>query len=86
MMIAKEVHTTIRAIGPGSVVAALALFLLLAGGCETVKPWQRETLADPIMQPGRNPIAAAQLDHVYFSREAASGGKTVGGGGCGCNN
>ena len=61
------------------------LLLLLAGGCATVKPWQRETLADPIMQPGRYPIAKAQLDHVYFSREAASGGTTVGGGGCGCN-
>jgi hypothetical protein len=68
-----------------SALAAMALSLLLAGGCATVKPWQRETLADPIMQPGRNPLAAAQLDHVYFSREAASGGTTVGGGGCGCN-
>ncbi|MDB5318602.1 MAG: lipoprotein [Phycisphaerales bacterium] len=65
--------------------AALILVLPLASGCATVKPWQRETLADPIMQPGRNPLAAAQLDHVYFSREAASGGTTVGGGGCGCN-
>ena len=63
----------------------LIVFLPTAGGCATVKPWQREALADPIMQPGRNPIAAAQLDHVYFSREAASGGNTVGGGGCGCN-
>jgi hypothetical protein len=56
-----------------------------ATGCATVKPWEREALADPIMQPGRYPIAAAQRDHVYFSREAASGGTTVGGGGCGCN-
>jgi hypothetical protein len=68
-----------------SVLAMMMPVLLLAGGCATVKPWQRETLADPIMQPGRNPIAAGQLDHVYFSREAASGGTTVGGGGCGCN-
>ncbi len=65
--------------------AALGLLVALVGGCETVKPWQREALADPIMQPGRNPIAAMQLDHVYTSREAASGGTTVGGGGCGCN-
>jgi hypothetical protein len=60
-------------------------FLSMAGGCATVKPWEREALADPIMQPDRDPIAKAQLDHVYFSREAASGGTTVGGGGCGCN-
>ena len=76
---------TIRTIRAGSILAGLILFLPLAGGCATVKPWQRETLSDPIMQPGRNPIATAQLDHVYFSREAASGGTTVGGGGCGCN-
>ena len=64
---------------------SLMLLLPLAGGCQTVKPWEREFLADPIMQPGRNPISTAQLEHVYFSREAASGGSTVGGGGCGCN-
>jgi hypothetical protein len=64
----------------------LSLFILLAAaGCATVKPWQRETLADPIMQPDRNPMATAQLEHVWFSREAASGGRSVGGGGCGCN-
>jgi hypothetical protein len=67
------------------VLSILATVLSLAGGCATVKPWERGTLADPIMQPGRYPMAAAQRDHVYFSREAASGGTTVGGGGCGCN-
>jgi Domain of unknown function (DUF4266) len=61
------------------------IFLLLATGCATVKPWQRESLADPIMQPDRNPMQVAQLEHVFFSREAASGGRSVGGGGCGCN-
>jgi hypothetical protein len=61
------------------------VFLLLAAGCATVKPWQRESLADPIMQPDRNPMQVAQLEHVYFSREAANGGRSVGGGGCGCN-
>jgi hypothetical protein len=57
----------------------------LSGGCAAVKPWQRGLLADPIMQPDRNPMQAAQIEHVYFSREAASGGRSVGGGGCGCN-
>ena len=63
----------------------LLTLVAFTGGCEAVKPWQREALADPIMQPGRNPIAASQLEHVYTSREAATGGATVGGGGCGCN-
>jgi len=25
------------------------------------------------------------LEHIYFSREGASGGWGIGGGGCGCN-
>jgi hypothetical protein len=71
-----------RASGGLVFAAAIAAF---CAGCATVKPWQRETLADPIMQPDRNPMASAFLDHIYFSREAANGGRSVGGGGCGCN-
>ncbi len=68
---------------PGRI--ALILAPLLAAGCTTVKPWQRELLADPIMQSDRNPLQSAQLEHIYFSREEATGGRSVGGGGCGCN-
>jgi hypothetical protein len=34
-----------------------------------------------------DPIATATVnaEHVYFSRESASGGRGVGGSGCGCN-
>ena len=77
--------TSREVIGPKWLLAVMAILLPLAGGCATVKPWQREALADPIMQPGRYPLAASQLEHAYFSREAASGGGSVGGGGCGCN-
>ena len=31
------------------------------------------------------PVDAALDDHIYFSKEASSGGKGFGGGGCGCN-
>jgi hypothetical protein len=69
------------------VSAALAASLLC--GCSTsavrVKPWQRGALADETMNPDRDPLAAAMIEHVYFSREAASGGRGVGGSGCGCN-
>jgi hypothetical protein len=65
---------------------ALLLLLRLIGGCAQVKPWQRGTLADPIMQADRDPLGAGLTDHVYFSREAASGGRTADGAGCGCNN
>ncbi len=68
---------------------ALALMVLaLTGvGCTTVKvqPWQRATLADYSMRPDRDPLATAAAEHTYFSREAANGGRGVGGSGCGCN-
>ena len=61
------------------------LALLLTGGCANVKPWQRGTLADYTMRPDRDPLGASQMQHIWFSREAANGGGGVGGGGCGCN-
>ena len=54
-------------------------------GCANVKPWQREALADYTMRPDRDPLGTAQAEHIWFSREEASGGRGVGGGGCGCN-
>lgn len=71
-----------------TLIRLCGLAMLLAGnsvGCSTVKPWQRGTLADPIMQPDRDPQGQGLIEHVYFSREAASGGRSVGGAGCGCN-
>jgi Domain of unknown function (DUF4266) len=71
------------------VVPALA-FAVMSSGCSTmsvvhVKPWERAQLADSTMNPNRDPLATAMLEHVYFSREAAQGGRGVGGAGCGCN-
>jgi hypothetical protein len=65
----------------------LPLILLIgaATGCTNVKPWQRGTLSERIMRPDRDPVGVAMSEHMYFSREAASGGRGVGGGGCGCN-
>ncbi len=56
-----------------------------ATGCANVKPWQRGTLADYVMRPDRDPMTEGLNEHLWFSREAASGGRGVGGGGCGCN-
>jgi hypothetical protein len=71
-------------------IARLAILLGLmldASGCTSlgVKPWQRETLARPEMALNAAPIDAAIDDHIYFSKEAASGGRSFAGGGCGCN-
>lgn len=67
------------------------LLLLVAGcvafgnGCQTVEPWERGHLAEYVMRPDRDPLSVALNEHLWFSREAASGGEGVGGGGCGCN-
>ena len=66
-------------------LAALAAIAGLLAGCATVQPWQRKTLADYTMRSDRDPIGESITDHIFFSREMASGGKGVGGGGCGCN-
>lgn len=68
-------------------IPALALALALVAGCSHLgaKPWQREALARPEMSPDSEPLRAALDDHTYFSKEAASGGRGFGGGGCGCN-
>jgi len=70
-----------------------ALFVLLlcstvlASGCSTlgVKPWQHDVLSREEMQLNSDPLDAAIDDHVYFSKEASSGGRSFAGGGCGCN-
>jgi hypothetical protein len=60
---------------------------VIASGCTSigVKPWQRDVLAREEMQLGAEPIDAAIDDHLYFSKEASSGGRSFAGGGCGCN-
>ena len=60
---------------------------LLVSGCSSlgVKPWQRDVLAREEMRLDANPLDAAIDDHLYFSKEASSGGRSFAGGGCGCN-
>ncbi|MEI6641671.1 MAG: DUF4266 domain-containing protein [Novosphingobium sp.] len=49
------------------------------------QPWQRDVLARKSMQLAREPAIMAFDEHTYFSKEAASGGRSFDGGGCGCN-
>jgi hypothetical protein len=71
--------------GLGFSLLALALGGCVSGSAVRVKPWERATLADYTMRPDRDPLGNTLSEHVYFSREAASGGRGVGGAGCGCN-
>ncbi len=67
--------------------AAAIVLCLLAGGCAVpgVKPWERDLMARPGMLLDSDPIDSSIDDHIYFSKEASSGGRGFGGGGCGCN-
>jgi len=64
---------------------AIPFLVTMSTGCVAVKPWERDVLAEYTMRPERDPVTLALRDHMWFSREAANGGRSIGGGGCGCN-
>jgi hypothetical protein len=67
-------------------LSPLAALLLAGCGIQPwVKPYERERLADPIMQSSRDALADKHHEHVYDVREAARGATGIQGGGCGCN-
>ncbi len=71
------------------ITMASILFLMIAtltlSGCAAVKPYEREKLADPIMDPGGH-FSKQTLEQKFFStREGSIGGPTGIGGGCGCS-
>lgn len=73
-------------IRPGMLLLAAGLAALT--GCSSIEPWvkpyERERLADPIMQLDPNPVSSSYMDHVFEVREGARGATGGSGGGCGC--
>lgn len=68
--------------------ATVLVLCAAAAACNTlqpVQPWEKGYLARPAMTFEGDTLEAAYNEHIYFSKEAASGGYGVGGGGCGCN-
>jgi hypothetical protein len=61
--------------------------VLGVSGCSSlgVKPWERNVLAQDDMLMDADAIDLALDEHIYFSKEASSGGQGFAGGGCGCN-
>jgi hypothetical protein len=76
---------------PGSYCSLILLACAaIFSGCASsnlvrVKPWERATLAGYPMRADRDPLHTAMAEHIYFSRETTTGGRGVGGSGCGCN-
>ncbi len=66
---------------------SLVILISVTSGCASlgVQPWERDLLAKKEMSLNSAPVDAALDDHIYFSKEASSGGRSFAGGGCGCN-
>lgn len=64
-----------------------ALMVLMLAGCslQPVQPWEKGVLAKPEMGFELDRLEAGFAEHIYASKEAASGGVSVGVSGCGCN-
>ena len=71
---------------PAAARLVLLALVCTLPACSTlgVKPWQREILAKKEMALDAS-VDSTIDDHIYFSKEATSGGRGFGGGGCGCN-
>ena len=69
---------------PGLVLAS-ALALAVLPACTTVQPWQRGTLAKPVMSVDDPPQEKQQKLRTYEAKEGGAAATGVGGGGCGCN-
>lgn len=59
--------------------------LLLAACGQLPQAWEKGHLARPDMAFDADPLEARFNDHVYASKEAASGSGSAAGAGCGCN-
>ena len=58
---------------------------LLMSSCASVKPWDREGLADPIMIIDENPIDTGIKEHFLDYREGSEGATGAQSGECGCD-
>ena len=72
---------------PKLLLGLVLVFAALSSGCayNPPAPWERGDLAKAQMKFDADRLDAMASQHTYFSKEAASGGSGVGGGGCGCN-
>ena len=68
---------------------AMAALVTVAGlgacASKPPQPWEKGNLSKPEMTMSADPLDQRFVQHIYASKENASGGYGVGGGGCGCN-
>ena len=64
----------------------IGMMIVLGGitGCASIRPWEREYLADETMQFDPDPLKTEWHLHVQEVLEGSRGGFSSTGGGCGC--
>ncbi|MFA3791016.1 DUF4266 domain-containing protein [Aliiglaciecola sp. SL4] len=70
-----------------TIVMITVMAVMQLAGCANlgVQPWERDLLAKDEMALDSEGVDIGLDDHIYFSKEATSGGRSFAGGGCGCN-
>ena len=68
-----------------TLASLLVAVLWGVSACATVRPEDRERLADPSMTFQSANMAQRHEQHVIENREGSNGGGNARGGGCGCN-
>ena len=73
-----------RSVGRAGIAILAMLMGTVAGGCATVRPWEREHLSLAPMQPDASRCQRFERNVEVYREGAvgANGGKS--GGGCGC--
>ncbi len=71
---------------PRIYLSLILLALLFSGlaGCASVRPWEREYLADEAMSFDPDPLETSWHLHLEEVSEGSRGGYSGTGGGCGC--
>ena len=64
-------------------ILTMIAFALMS--CAAVPAYQRGDLARQEMAFDADPLESRLNQHIYFSKEASTGGNGVAAGGCGCN-
>jgi hypothetical protein len=68
------------------IVTVLLLFqYIIACSQVKVRAWEKGVLAREDMAVDADAQDLGIDDHIYFSKESSSGGRSFAGGGCGCN-
>ncbi len=67
------------------ITVIICCFVLLGCSSLGVEPWEREQFARKDMALDNDKMDLIINDHIYFSKEGTSGGRSLAGGGCGCN-